>query len=160
VIENVAPGSAGVVIDLDATDGSGHAACHELRRFCGDALTIVFISSDRAEPRDRVAGLLAGADDYLAKPVLVEELVLRIQRRLGLTRVVTARTSSELTPRELEVLEMLADGMNEPEVAAALYISVNTVATHIQRILRKLEVHSRAQAVALAYRAGLLIRAG
>lgn len=147
---------AAVVIDLDATDGSGHAACHELRRFCGDALTIVFVSSDRTEPRDRVAGLLAGADDYLAKPLLVEELVLRIRRRLELARMVSARGASELTPREFEVLELLAAGMNETEVAASLYISAKTVATHIQHILRKLEVHSRAQAIAFAYRAGLL----
>lgn len=147
---------AAVIIDLDTTDGSGHAACHELRRCCGEALTIVLVSSDRTEARDRVAGLLAGADDYLAKPLLVDELVLRIRRRLELARMVSARGASELTPRELEVLELLAAGMNEADVAAALYISAKTVATHIQHILRKLEVHSRAQAIAFAYRAGLL----
>ena len=57
-----------------------------------------------------------------------------------------------LTQRETEVLELLADGMRQEEIADRLVISPKTVATHIQRILGKLEVRSRAQAVSLALR--------
>ena len=61
-----------------------------------------------------------------------------------------------LTPRELEVLGLLAQGLNQPAIAGRLFISPTTVGTHIQRILAKLDVHSRAEAVALAYRERLL----
>ena len=63
---------------------------------------------------------------------------------------------SGLTKRELEVLGLLADGLSQKEIAARLVISSKTVAAHVQHILGKLGVHSRTQAVAHAYRRGLL----
>jgi DNA-binding NarL/FixJ family response regulator len=149
-----------VVIDLDAGDMFGYALCSELRLRYGTNLPIVFISADRTDPRDRVAGLLIGADEYLAKPVAGEELVLRIRRLLELAESASPQVESvlreELTARELEVLSLLAAGLDEFAIAQRLVISTKTVATHIQRILPKLGVHSRAQAVACAYREGLL----
>jgi DNA-binding NarL/FixJ family response regulator len=61
-----------------------------------------------------------------------------------------------LTAREVEVLTLLAQGFGQDQVAEKLVISSKTVATHIQHVLVKLRVHSRAQAVAAAYRYGLL----
>ena len=61
----------------------------------------------------------------------------------------------ELTPRELEVLELMAGGLEQPEIAKRLVISPRTVGKHIQHILEKLDVHSRAQAVALAHLRGI-----
>jgi DNA-binding NarL/FixJ family response regulator len=58
----------------------------------------------------------------------------------------------ELTPRELEVLELLVEGLTQGQIARQLVISPRTVGTHIQNLLAKLDVHSRAQAVALAHR--------
>jgi DNA-binding NarL/FixJ family response regulator len=60
-----------------------------------------------------------------------------------------------LTGRERDILLLLADGRRQDAIAAELVISPKTVATHIQRILSKLGVHSRAEAVALAHREGL-----
>jgi DNA-binding NarL/FixJ family response regulator len=60
-----------------------------------------------------------------------------------------------LTPRELEILMLLADGLSSPDIAAELVISRRTVGTHVQHILAKLDVHTRTQAVAAAHRAGL-----
>jgi len=60
----------------------------------------------------------------------------------------------DLTRREREVLLLLAEGLSQKEIATRLVISSTTVATHIQRILSKLELHSRAEAVAWAHRAG------
>ena len=57
-----------------------------------------------------------------------------------------------LTPRELEILRLLATGSNKHEIADSLFISVTTVRNHIQNILRKLEVHSKLEAVSLALR--------
>ena len=64
--------------------------------------------------------------------------------------------ASDLTRRELEVLRLLSDGLSQKEIARSLVISSKTVAAHIQHILGKLGVHSRTQAVAHAYRRGLL----
>jgi DNA-binding NarL/FixJ family response regulator len=108
---------------------------------------------------DRVAGLLLGADDYLGKPFVEDELLARMRallRRSGSRRVPTDAPPSPLTRREVEILRMLAAGLAQRDIAQSLVISPNTVATHIQRILTKLGVHSRAQAVAEAYRLGLL----
>jgi DNA-binding NarL/FixJ family response regulator len=58
--------------------------------------------------------------------------------------------------REAEVLHLLAQGSTQREIAAELHISARMVATHIQRVLAKLGVHSRAEAVARAYRLGLV----
>ena len=63
---------------------------------------------------------------------------------------------AELTPRELEVLQLLAEGLTQTQIARQLVISPRTVGTHIQNLLGKLNVHSRAQAVALAHRMGLV----
>ena len=59
-----------------------------------------------------------------------------------------------LTPRELDVLSLLAEGRTNKEVAAALFISPKTASVHVSRILAKLGVRSRVQAVAVAHRVG------
>ena len=64
--------------------------------------------------------------------------------------------ASRLTPRERDVLTLLADGLDTEAISTRLYISPKTVGTHVQRILTKLDVHSRAAAVAFAYREGLV----
>ena len=61
-----------------------------------------------------------------------------------------------LSRREREILALLAEGKTQAQIAAGLVVSPKTVATHIQHLLSKLGVHSRAQAVALAFRAGLV----
>ena len=66
---------------------------------------------------------------------------------------------SRLTTRENQVLRLLARGLDQGEIAQQLAISPATVGTHIQRILTKLDVHSRTQAVALAYREKLVDQA-
>jgi DNA-binding NarL/FixJ family response regulator len=67
-----------------------------------------------------------------------------------------ALLASQLTPRELEVLAMLVEGLRGWEIAARLDVSPNTVRTHVQSILTKLQVHSRLEAAAFAVRHGLV----
>src|SRR5262249_37368585 len=77
-------------------------------------------------------------------------------RPAGRLRASNESLTGTLTPRERETLILLARGHKQREIAAALSIGEKTVATHLQRVLEKLGVHSRAHAVAIAYQDGLL----
>jgi DNA-binding NarL/FixJ family response regulator len=140
-----------VVLEVSLGTFSGYEVCRELRRSFGPELPIVFLSGVRTESYDRVAGLLVGADDYLIKPFAGDELLVRVRRLLPRPGP-AASGAAKLTKREEEVLGLLAEGLAQDSIADRLSISSKTVGTHIERILSKLEVHSRAQAVALAYR--------
>ena len=144
-----------VVLDVRLEDPSGYEVCRRLREAYGQGLPIVFVSADRTEPSDRVAGLLLGGDDYLAKPVEPDELLARVRRHL--LRLETWNgLGVRLTSREHQVLKLLADGLGPTEISAELGISQKTVATHIEHIYAKLGVHTRAQAVASAFRLSLV----
>jgi DNA-binding NarL/FixJ family response regulator len=146
-----------VFVDVNLPGTSGYALCRDLRERYGDDVVVAFLSGERTEPFDRVAGLLIGADDYLVKPLDPDELVARARALVRRMRR-PARNGSplaSLTPRELEVLRLLADGQRQPQIAQRLVISPRTVGTHIEHILEKLGAHSRAEAVAVAYREDL-----
>lgn len=140
-----------VLLDVRLPGLSGYEVCHVLREEFGEALPILFMSGERVESFDRVAGLLLGADDYMTKPFAPDELVVRVQSLLRRGAPGVPARMSRLTRRELEVLRLLAEGRNQREIAEALVISPKTVGTHIEHILEKLGVRSRAQAVAIAY---------
>jgi DNA-binding NarL/FixJ family response regulator len=95
---------------------------------------------------------LLGADDYLPKPIPFDHLLARVRRLVTHSTAVAVPVASRLTPREQEVLGLLAEGLEQAEIANRLFIAPKTVAKHIERILGKLAVHNRAQAVALALR--------
>jgi len=120
-----------------------------------DLMPIIFVSRNRTEPGDRVAGLLVGGDDYLVKPLDPNELLARVRRLLP-AALAGERTARGLTRRELDVLSLLVDGLSQPEIAAKLFVTPKTVGKHIEHILAKLGVHSRAQAVAVAVRDELI----
>ncbi len=143
------------LLDINLPQLSGYEVCDALRRLYGSAIAIIFVSGERVESFDKVAGLLVGADDYVVKPFAPDELLGRV--RAALRRVgANAPAASTLTKRERQVLELLAQGLEQREIAERLVISTKTVASHIERILAKLGVRSRAQAVAAAYRDGLV----
>jgi DNA-binding NarL/FixJ family response regulator len=152
-----------VILEVHLEEVSGYEVCQELREQFGGDIAIIFISGERTTASDRVAGLLVGADDYVVKPFDPDELLARV--RAAWRRVLVepnrsngtiASPAESLTPREHEVLQLLAAGLRQTEIAAALVISPKTVGGHIQRILTKLGVHSRAQAVAFAHQEGLV----
>jgi DNA-binding NarL/FixJ family response regulator len=149
-----------VLLDVCLPRVSGYEVYRELRDRCGEDLPIMFVSGERTEPYDRTVGLLLGAEDYLVKPFDPDELVARVRRSVGRRRNGSSGNAAgldlvaELTPREREVLALLAEGRSSAQIALELVISPRTVGTHVQHILSKLAVNSRAQAVALAHRAG------
>jgi DNA-binding NarL/FixJ family response regulator len=144
---------ATVLLDVQLPGLNGYQVCRDLRDQYGDAVPVLFISGERTEALDRAAGLLLGADDYMIKPIDPGELIARVGRLLkepgsnGGSSPEDEKLAS-LTQREHEVLDLLAEGYQQDEIAHRLVISPKTVATHIQRILGKLDVRSRAQAVA------------
>jgi DNA-binding response OmpR family regulator len=149
-----------VLLDVHLPDISGYEVCRVLRETLGEQLPILFVSGARTESYDRVGGLLLGADDYVVKPFAKDELLARVRRLLARSARVTGSLRFDLTARELEVLTHLAAGHGQARIATELVISEKTIATHIQHILPKLGVHSRAEAVAFAHRHGITAGAG
>lgn len=134
----------------------------------------VIVLTSREDTDIALHSLRNGATSFLTKDTTFEELVVAIQGSVRdetwvsprvLTRILrqllaapTPLTSSEeqllpLTARERDVLACMVAGMNRSAIADALFVSPNTVRTHTQRILRKLDVHSSLEAVAIALRA-------
>jgi len=147
------------LIDIMLPGLNGYELCRTLREELGQDIAIAFVSGSRTETIDVSAGLLVGADDFLVKPVDPSELLARVGalwRRLHGRNGDGGTKARGLTAREVEVLGLLADGLTQKDIAARLSISPKTVGIHIEHILGKLDVHSRAQAVAAAYRENLL----
>jgi len=150
-----------IILDVSLPDVGGYEVCRNLRDEFGDDVPIIFVSGAKTEALDRAAGLLIGADDYIVKPFDPGELIARVRRLLE--RSAPKRTSlgrshdnRDLTPREVEVLRLLAGGARTADIAVELVIRPKTVANHVQHILGKLGVHTQAQAVALAYELGVI----
>lgn len=143
-----------VLLDIQLPKLNGYEVCRALREEFGRALAVAFVSGTRTETVDVSSGLHVGADDYLVKPCDPSELVARVAALMR--RVQPNGTNHRsLTSREVEVLRLLSDGLEQKAIAGRLSISPKTVAIHIEHILGKLHVHSRAQAVAVAYREDL-----
>jgi DNA-binding NarL/FixJ family response regulator len=149
-----------VLLDVSLPDISGFEVCCELREQYGDELPVIFVSGERTDGADCAVALLLGGDDYVTKPFDTNELLARVRRAIARSRPESARLAAprdfNLTNREFEVLRGLAQGQIASDIARELVISPKTVSSHIQRILAKLGVHSRAHAVAVAYQSRLL----
>jgi DNA-binding NarL/FixJ family response regulator len=163
------------VIDLSLPDGEGTELIEELREANPDFAALVLTASlDRAEHARAVeagaAGVLHKSADVDAildatrrlgegETLLSEDELMALLRLAGQNREeeVEARASIEqITPREREVLQMLAEGLSNKEIAAKLHMSVDTERTHMMNILNKMGVHSRIQALVFAARYGLV----
>jgi DNA-binding NarL/FixJ family response regulator len=163
------------VIDLSLPDGEGTELIGELREANSDFAALVLTASlDRAEHARAVeagaAGVLHKSADVDAildatrrlgegETLLSEDELIALLRLAGQNREeeVEARASIEqITPREKEVLQMLAEGLSNKEIAAKLHMSVDTERTHMMNILNKMGVHSRIQALVFATRYGLV----
>jgi two-component system NarL family response regulator len=141
----------------------GADALAAIRERAPAARVIVLTTYDDDEDIQR--SLRAGAKAYLLKDAPREELLACIKAvHEGLTLIPPAIAAKlaetmgipALTPRELEVLGLVADGKSNKEVAASLFITEGTVKSHLIAILRKLDAADRTQAVTIALKRGLL----
>ena len=110
-------------------------------------------------PADRLldAVRVAAAGEALLAPSITRRLIARLRAR-GAAREPGAVPAAlaELTARELDVLRLVARGLSNAEIAAELVLGENTIKTHVARVLGKLGLRDRVQAVVLAYETGLV----
>ncbi|NMO01372.1 response regulator transcription factor [Gordonia sp. TBRC 11910] len=100
----------------------------------------------------RAVRVVAGGDALLA-PSITKRLIAEVTSTRR--RPMRSRAADELTPREREVLDLVADGKSNGEIAGELFVSEQTVKTHVSSVLGKLGLRDRAQAVVFAYENGL-----
>ncbi len=164
-----------VLMDVRMPDLDGIAATHELLAAFPDVRVVILTTF---EQDDYIFdALAAGASGFLLKRTTPEDLIAAVHTIAGgdslLSPSVTSRVIermaaqprrddavlAELTPREREVLELLARGRSNAEIADALVIEESTAKTHVKRVLTKIDVRDRVQAVIFAYENGLTPRA-
>jgi len=166
-----------VMLDVRMPRLDGIDACARIKE-ARPATRVVMLSVSE-DDADLYAAIRAGASGYLLKEVGVEEVVdcvravsrgqslvsPRLAGKLmdefaALARRTAdaprASTAPRLTERELEVLGLVAEGLNNGEIAKRLFISQNTVKNHVRNILEKLQLHSRMEAVMYAVREKIL----
>src|SRR5690349_8053942 len=163
-----------VLLDVRMPKRSGIEACVAIKETVPSAKIIMLTVSD--EEADLYEAVKSGASGYLLKDSSIEEVaqavrvvsdgqslispsmaVKLIDEFKQMSRPERSQVPGlRLTERELEVLRLVAKGMNNREIAKQLYISENTVKNHVRNILEKLQLHSRMEAVMYAVREKLL----
>jgi two-component system response regulator NreC len=162
-----------ILMDIGLPDMSGIDATREIKKRCPDVSIVALTIHEDEEYFFKM--LEAGASGYVPKRAAPEELVTAIRAAatgqvylypslakllvrdfLSGGRPSSDQTASNLTNREHEVLTYLAEGSNNEEIATALVISQKTVARHRENIMRKLNLHSRAELVRYAIRKGII----
>ncbi len=151
------------LMDLQLSGLSGLGAIRTIRQEYPDARIVVLTMYSGDE--DVFRALEAGAVGYVLKDTIPEDLI-RVIRQVhaggrplspDIAAVLDGRRGqAALTPRELQVVQLLASGMRDKEIAAELNISQRTAQVHIRSVFRKLKVHDRTAALAVAVKRGII----
>lgn len=161
-----------VLVDLGLPDQSGMVAGANILEFLPDASVVALTALEDTQAVKNA--LRSGFSGYLTKDIPVGEFVDAVRAALGGQVIVSRRSASavsddrearktsaelladQLTGREREVLRLLVDGASGEQISRRLRISPNTVRTHVQSILTKLQLHSRLEAATFAVRHGIV----
>jgi NarL family two-component system response regulator LiaR len=151
-------------MDLRMPGMDGIEATEEIVRAMPDAKVLIFTAYSERALLQR--GLESGARGYILKEAPHETLLRAIEKVAGgetfvdpalMSALTKSRDGNDvLTAREREILQLLADGMSNADVAQQLFISQETVKSHVRHILTKLEADTRTQAVAIALRDAMI----
>jgi DNA-binding NarL/FixJ family response regulator len=142
------PGTRVLILTTFGLDGYVYDALH--------AGASGFMLKD-APPEEIVAAVrIVASGDALLAPAVTRAVIDEFARRQPAAAPVLPSAVADLTPREREVLDLLARGLSNPEICETLVISEATAKTHVARILQKLSLRDRVQAVIYAYETGLL----
>jgi DNA-binding NarL/FixJ family response regulator len=159
-----------VVMDIGLPRLDGIAATQQIKAALPET-HVVMLTSHQTDT-EIIAALSSGADAYCIKGASVERLMSAIAAAVeGATyldpqiarRVIDnlkppspSGNAANLSQRELEVLRLMVEGLSNPEIAEKLYLSPNTIKTHVRGIMNKLSVDDRVQAAVVALRSGLV----
>jgi two-component system NarL family response regulator len=167
-----------VLMDIKMPRSSGIEACRSIKDVAPSARIIILTMSDEEE--DLFDAIKAGASGYLLKDIPLDQVAEAVRSVHGGQSLISpsmagklltefasiARRATEesprevpapkLTDREIQVLKLVARGMNNRDIAKELFISDNTVKNHVRNILEKLQIHSRMEAVMVAVREKLI----
>jgi NarL family two-component system response regulator LiaR len=160
-----------VIMDIGLPRLDGIAATQQIKTALPQT-RVVMLTSHTSET-EIVAALSSGADAYCIKGTNIELLISAIEAALEgavyldpqIARKVLehlrppppeAEKIGHLSPREMDVLQLLVQGLSNIEIAAALFLSPNTIKTHLRGIMNKLAVDDRVQAAVVALRSGLV----
>lgn len=157
-----------VILDYDLPDADGVSAVAPIKAACPTSRVLMLTSY--TDPVILSEAFDAGCDGYITKrngapevlaavlAVASGETPVSADMAGALVRRDSGGVGADLTERELQVLRGAAVGHRNKEIAAELYLSVNTVRNHMQHVLNKLGAHSKLEAAAIAVRAGILRR--
>ena len=159
-----------IVMDIGLPRLDGIAATQQIKAALPQ-VRIVMLTSHTTE-QEIIASLSSGADAYCIKGASVERLIKAIAAaaegatyldpQIGrqvlqhLSPPSSTGNTANLSQREMEVLKLIVEGYSNPEIASKLYLSANTVKTHVRGIMNKLAVDDRVQAAVVALRSGLV----
>ena len=159
-----------VVMDIGLPRLDGIAATLKIKEQLSD-VRVVMLTSHTTE-NEIIASLSSGADAYCIKGAKVDRLLAAIaaarEGAVYLDPQIARKVVEHLKPptpksnvgnlseRELEVLKLIIDGYSNPEIAAQLFLSPNTIKTHVRGIMNKLSVDDRVQAAVVALRTGIV----
>ncbi len=167
-----------VLMDIRMPRSSGIEACRAMKEVAPSAKIVMLTISDEEE--DLFEAIRAGASGYLLKDLPLDEVAETVRAvhdgqslinpsmagKLLIEFATLAKRDAEervqqvpaprLTEREMQVLKLVARGMNNRDIAKELFISENTVKNHVRNILEKLQIHSRMEAVMVAVREKLI----
>ena len=156
-----------VVVDVTLVDGNGIALTRRLLEARADRGVVIYTGSSDEE--NLLDGLDSGARGYALKEGSIEELVEAIDAVAGggtyvdprLTPALLSQKATQRQPslsnREREIMSLLAEGRTGEEVADRLFLSAETVKTHVRNAMNKLEARNRVHAIAIALRQGEIV---
>jgi DNA-binding NarL/FixJ family response regulator len=159
-----------LLMDYELPDADGAAAARAILARLPE--TKILMLSGSKHHRVLIAAVGAGCVGYVAKGDELATLVAAIRaaaagqvvlspvelRLIAIDKTTRDATSGRLTPREVEILDLVGEGLVNQVIAERLTLSLNTVRTHVQTVLTKLGAHSKLEAVAVARKRGLLTR--
>ena len=150
----------GIIVDINLPDGSGLELVQWIRKISA-TVAIIVLSLNEPSLFAHLARS-AGANAYISKSRPINEIVSILKFAVAhpdsFTSTLTTAEMNlvELTPREIDLLHLMAGGASNIEISSTLFISVSTVKTHISSILRKLQSSNRTMAIKVAREKGLL----
>lgn len=159
-----------ILLDILMGEIDGYQVCQQLKENpVTAAIPVIFLSS-LTRPLDKVKCFNVGGVDFISKPFHIEEVVARVENTIRLHQQIQKKhvmpnqkqiehlASYQLSVRELEIFKLYATGKQRNEIGQLLFISDNTVKTHLKNLFTKLNVNNRTQVIEKAYQMAVIKR--